>query len=84
MRGVGADSLDQVALEEASGVGVVVTREDIAAEVAKAVEEVAERFAAWQALEERRQRLTGNERLRLERAAVAQFIEWFIEQLGDS
>jgi len=24
------------------------------------------------------------ERLRLERAAVAQFIDWFIEQLGDS
>ncbi len=44
LRGVGADSLDQVALEEASGVGVVVTREDIAAEVAKAVEEVAERL----------------------------------------
>ncbi len=44
LRGVGAESLDQVALEEASGVGIVVTSEDIAAEVAKAVEEVTERL----------------------------------------
>jgi glutaminyl-tRNA synthetase len=44
LRGVGAEPLDGVALEEASGVGVVVTREDIAAEVAIAVEGVSERL----------------------------------------
>ena len=44
LRGVGAEPLEVGSLEVACGVGVVVTREDIAAEVAKAVEEATERL----------------------------------------